>query len=1114
MDRLFTIYPIFTNTAASKFLNGVTGKSADTSNFDSFGTAEMREDAQLLFQELIHPAHTYRCYISNTDKRSIDQVIEIVLATDCDCEANKLLLNHLENRTLVIKGVQQFRNSSLSSGRTEFKIIDAFIIDGPVRGHMTSWAVTADVKFADLSGSRSALGFDIDFLKEIEQRPIRQQKMLDVDTRLAHWRGFLDLLEREAKQRQFTFAYRGYRVHSSGTQLILSINDTLEKSDWQKLKATIGEDVDIIDTSEWDAFDGSQVDEADRIRVGSLLTYDENTRQIIIRLDEDTQDVVAHAKLKLPQKGAVHYSALGDLAQVRLLKSGLDRLKMGRSCNPNLTEFLFDPTEARLPAPNSNIQLQASDLLMRSMAQNASQLKAVEGALQASDLFLIQGPPGTGKTTVIAELCYQIAKRGGRTLIASQSNLAVDNALSKLSRHPAIRALRQGRADRVEDEGKEYLEENVISSWLKHTAALATDHLEQQQMHILELEESCRLGDEFLQFCRANLKLTQVINADLEECKRIDAILEPFIRQRDSLQSQLQSLANAEVHLRQSEGLNAWARVIATIDDKGTLSEKFAARLEPFSESFLQLCANISLLADDFNAAQDTLAQAQRDRISFTVSQMPTSPTQTIQLVSSSTTWTIKLLEAQELCGQIAQFVEDIHPESLLEDKRRSAEQHLQATNAKIETYLREKEGINRKIDARKQRQAQSKEDWLAKYGDLLLRQHHLIDTPIPIPETLITEAIRTYDTIIETIKKAQQRLSVVMPIVQSWVERLAELDEDSEDDLRTTYIDNANVIGITCVQAGKKKFSDVYANFDCVIVDEVSKATPPELLLPMLKGKKIVLVGDHKQLPPLIGDDTLQEYAREVGETPEEFDHLKWSLFKELFEGAPEDLKQMLVYQYRMHPQIMGAINQFYDGQLESRIINADKSKAHSLQPLVPEKQHIVWYTRPVRPDCAEEKVGNSYKNEDELGIIKSLLTDMDEQWARVMKVTPNCSPKEVGLITFYGAQVQAMERRFISNNAQPLFPHLRLRIGTVDRFQGMERQVIIVSLVRNNPKGDIGFARLPERINVAFSRAQELLVIVGSREMFCQRTNSQAREIYRRVGQIVEDVGGMKYV
>lgn len=183
-------------------------------------------------------------------------------------------------------------------------------------------------------------------------------------------------------------------------------------------------------------------------------------------------------------------------------------------------------------------------------------------------------------------------------------------------------------------------------------------------------------------------------------------------------------------------------------------------------------------------------------------------------------------------------------------------------------------------------------------------------------------------------------------------------------------------------------------------------------------------------------------------------------------------------------------------------------------MQPLVPEKQHIVWYTRPVRPDCAEEKVGNSYKNEDELGIIKSLLTDMDEQWARVMKVTPNCSPKEVGLITFYGAQVQAMERRFISNNAQPLFPHLRLRIGTVDRFQGMERQVIIVSLVRNNPKGDIGFARLPERINVAFSRAQELLVIVGSREMFCQRTNSQAREIYRRVGQIVEDVGGMKYV
>jgi len=64
----------------------------------------------------------------------------------------------------------------------------------------------------------------------------------------------------------------------------------------------------------------------------------------------------------------------------------------------------------------------------------------VEAVLSALDLVLIQGPPGTGKTTVIAEICYQVACRGGRTLIASQANLAVDNALSRLVHNPVIRA--------------------------------------------------------------------------------------------------------------------------------------------------------------------------------------------------------------------------------------------------------------------------------------------------------------------------------------------------------------------------------------------------------------------------------------------------------------------------------------------------------------------------------------------------------------------------------------------------------------------------------------------------------------------------------------------------
>ncbi len=131
-----------------------------------------------------------------------------------------------------------------------------------------------------------------------------------------------------------------------------------------------------------------------------------------------------------------------------------------------------------------------------------------------------------------------------------------------------------------------------------------------------------------------------------------------------------------------------------------------------------------------------------------------------------------------------------------------------------------------------------------------------------------------------------------------------------------------------------------------------------------------------------------------------------------------------------------------------------------------------------------------------------------MNNAWLpHYIEDNPN-SRKEVGLITFYMAQLAEFRDRFLHTDR---YPALNLRIGTVDRFQGMERQVVIVSLVRNNPQGTIGFAKEPERINVAFSRAQELLVIVGCKSLFTQqaRKAGDATEIYSKVAYVVEHEG-----
>jgi superfamily I DNA and/or RNA helicase len=91
--------------------------------------------------------------------------------------------------------------------------------------------------------------------------------------------------------------------------------------------------------------------------------------------------------------------------------------------------------------------------------------------------------------------------------------------------------------------------------------------------------------------------------------------------------------------------------------------------------------------------------------------------------------------------------------------------------------------------------------------------------------------------------------------------------------------------------------------------------------------------------------------------------------------------------------------------------------------------------------------------------------------------------------------------------------FEHLSIRVGTVDRFQGMERDIILASFVRNNPRGDIGFAKEYKRVNVAMSRAKELLIVTGCSDLFCyksQKRHPKAAEMYQNILNEIGNAGG----
>ena len=120
---------------------------------------------------------------------------------------------------------------------------------------------------------------------------------------------------------------------------------------------------------------------------------------------------------------------------------------------------------------------------------NEFQQEAVVGAMSAEDLYVIQGPPGTGKTTVISEICQQNAKAGLRTLVASQSNLAVDNALSRLLSNKDIRILRFGRTESIEEEGKKFIEENVGQYWKDQTLSVLQEVIEGHSERKSQIEQ-------------------------------------------------------------------------------------------------------------------------------------------------------------------------------------------------------------------------------------------------------------------------------------------------------------------------------------------------------------------------------------------------------------------------------------------------------------------------------------------------------------------------------------------------------------------------------------------------------------------------------------------------
>ncbi|CBN55034.1 MULTISPECIES: AAA domain-containing protein [Kamptonema] len=1489
-------YRFLGNQAIDYLIREIEGKNA-LLKYPEF--SDRRDRAQELLSDILgdepRPFYVRR---KGPGEEAGEEKWELAIATDIEAAKLPEILEKRQKTLSLVALVTEGRSDGL-------RLLSARLVS-PERGRSDGFSV---LFFLSLHlNHQSRMGVPISALNRMKTVPFCGD-CVPTEEQLKGWKAFLKIEERIAKTREFFVPFYGHNYGSATRKITFEITVSEAKLDkssgislkqddfWTRAAKARNEDIKLVvrveeSREEDDSTSGKesvkQPAKWNAILLGSIEEIDREKGFVRVRLDSELVEKIGEGHYQLPKIGFLSFEAAGDLTQIKRQKKALDDLQMGIAQNPYVGEFFFDASQAR--PLQTTVKLKPEDLLLS--GANEDQVAAVEAVLSAPDLVLIQGPPGTGKTTVIAEISYQVALRGGRTLIASQANLAVDNALSRLIHSPVIRALRKGRAERVEEEGLPFLEDKVIGNWLRNTADDCEKRLVKQRENIdffrellvgserfyaylrdeenlqesqeelrwykVELEETCKAQESVYEEAEAKQRevveyflpsleslmskssvdwedvavinlLTAAIKlcdstkdlrlgyisegnfkVNVEKAARMaaelglqpphDLRLNPF-----SLAAWLKEQGLPQIQMSLSHCINAISSIREAAEAARTLREKSAAvqSLETNYQRFITLTAQKNLqetikscenkklrivaVRSEINqwkstayqriyvamkqcvetnrAFTDELIQLPLDVVSFVkanpapwgahldkcklkiailitrkseankialverqlngvakevISSIATTTrnwlsqqqeleqNQKTSVLKSLKNWEstayesvyeelkkcveerrrftdnmIKLppdllasvpvkpqpwrsnldrcrskianLIAKQSEVQIPNFDAELTPiaaeaidgiaasiSQWLEQKQPEAEKQLQQLKQQLKEQQqaitrqqqqqqaianakKELEVLQREAEAKSQRAMQalaelSKESGIpanlrsfamryqsfpslsqaianipvsefpqrAKWWENQINQFEkLISSLDPLLElrviknalttiqgilqkgvdkalnqlrecqnqlqqmevelqqlqqqlqlspTLISERkwwesawqtipdrlkppipanglfdlnfLRTvkaqFDAWHQQLTQEEYHLKRYQNLIQDWIAKLRNPSEQDQSELRRIYIDNANVIGITCSQVAGYGFKE-FSNFDVVIIDEVSKCTPPEILIPALKGKKLVLIGDYRQLPPMLHEKSLEEIATEMGSEPDDINFLEESLFKKQFETAPESIKRRLTIQYRMHPHIMGAINQFYDHSLRCGIIEPEKVRSHNLAgDIIRAEQHLIWVKMPQEQSFEEQLEGTSRYNLKEVDAIDILCEQMEDVWS--LKVAEGQPKKEIGIITFYGAQLRRIEE-MLSNRK---FPSLSIRTGTVDRFQGMERPIIIVSMVRNNSEGDIGFAKKPERVNVAFSRAQELLVIVGCHSLFTKH-KGKVGSMYSEVANIVRRNGGL---
>jgi superfamily I DNA and/or RNA helicase len=267
------------------------------------------------------------------------------------------------------------------------------------------------------------------------------------------------------------------------------------------------------------------------------------------------------------------------------------------------------------------------------------------------------------------------------------------------------------------------------------------------------------------------------------------------------------------------------------------------------------------------------------------------------------------------------------------------------------------------------------------------------------------------------------------------------------EDRICNELVSKSKVIATTLISSNHRLIQDFI--FDTVIIDEASQALEPETWNAILRGKRVILAGDYMQLPPTVKSNEAQDKGMSITLLDQ------W-IHKVNYGG-------LLKVQYRMHKDILAFSNlHFYNGLLSSDVKIALRTLRNDGEPLV------MLDTAGCGFEEEQHSETRSFFNKGEFFILRE----------HILSIRERLLGYSIGIISPYAEQVRYIKGQIEEDT---LLRAMDIDVNSIDGFQGQEKDIIYISWVRSNDKGEIGFVKDERRLNVAMTRAKSKLIIIG---------------------------------